>query len=295
MSRIDGPLDQTESQNRDPGIDVLAIVLNVAAPIIGLLTTPASGAAATILAFTKQFLGQERQRANAEALRDGLKEGVSDLGGRLETVEKRLAGIEAEEAVILAVRQTLVTARVDKARRFGWILGATLSEDAPNWQEAAEFIRNLEEFSDADLETLKILWKVQRTAYRVINKTGPRKMSTDANDYTKTWTGVLDHAQKAGVSKDDWSSRCARLGGFGLTVLVQPNPSFQRTDDTCYRLTGRAVRLLKLLGRNVDPSEYPKVLYNAAGSKVTVEDEDQAKGLGEGWPESPDAFGKPPV
>jgi hypothetical protein len=34
---------------------------------------------------------------------------------------------------------------------------------------------------------------------------------------------------------------------FGHTVLVQPNPSFQGPDAQCFRLTGRAVRVLKML------------------------------------------------
>ena len=128
----------------------------------------------------------------------------------------------------------------EKVRRFGRILGATLAEDAPDWQEASEFIRNLEEFSDLDLEALKILWKVQRQAPQVNDATsGRRQMSTNANDYTNTWSGVLSHVEKAGVSKDDWYSRCGRLSGFGLALQVQPSSSSQGTEDTCYRLTGR--------------------------------------------------------
>ncbi|HJZ78082.1 MAG TPA: hypothetical protein VKE51_40425 [Vicinamibacterales bacterium] len=111
------------------------------------------------------------------------------------------------------------SARLDKARRFGEVLGGTLANDSPNWAEAADFIRTLESLNEADIEGLRILWRVQKQAFREMTSQ-QRGMSTDANDYTTTWTGVLDRATRAGVSKDDWYSRCARLSGFGLTVLV---------------------------------------------------------------------------
>jgi len=124
-----------------------------------------------------------------------------------------------------------------------------------------------------------------------MDSTSKRKeMSTDANDYTEKWTDVLDHATKAGVSKDDWYSRCGRLSGFGLVLPVKANSISQATEDGCYRLTSRAVRLLGLLGRNLDRTAYPKTLYHAAMEPVTVDDEDEESALGEGWAESPDAF-----
>ena len=63
----------------------------------------------------------------------------------------------------------------------------------------------------------------------------------------------------------------------------------------CPRTLGRysrAVRLLNLLGRNVDPSAYPKVKYDATKEPVTVDDEDAERALGEGWAERPAAFEK---
>ena len=198
-----------------------------------------------------------------------------------------LQGPDAEEAFVVALRQALGSARLNKVHWFGQVLGATLAEDAPDWQEAAEFIRSLEEFSDADFEALRILWKVQRTVYRGVDSpTGRPEMPTGGDHFTRTWNDVLDNAKKSGVSNDDWYSRCGRLGGFGLVLQVQTNSSYQSPEHTCYRLTGRAVRLLGLLGRKVDPKEYPKWLYKGP-NKVEVADEDAESALGDGWTEMP--------
>ena len=128
------------------------------------------------------------------------------------------------------------------------IIGKTGARQTPDWQQAAEFIRSLEQLTDSDIQTLKFFWRVQRGAYRK-EKSGSfdqLAMSTDSNDYTRTWKDLLDIVERAGISRDDWDSRCGRLAGFGLTSPVQPNPSFQGPDAVCFRLTGRAVRLLEL-------------------------------------------------
>ena len=74
--------------------------------------------------------------------------------------------------------------------------------------------------------------------------------------------------------------------------MVRENRAYQGNDAMCYRLTGRGVRLLKVLGMNVDPGAYPAVFYNAAGQTVTVNDEDERDALGDGWADTPAAFAK---
>jgi hypothetical protein len=286
MGKIDDPLDQTEFQHRDEGVARgLTILLNFAAPVVSLLSQE-FGALATLGAFATQFTAQHRLDSRARALQEGLREAYGDLESRQESIEKKVVGPEAEEAITVAVRNALNSARLDKAHRFGRIIGATLAEDAPNWREAAEFIRTLEEFSDSDLEALRILWNNQRSAYRVITN-DRREMSTDANDFTGKWKDILEQASKQSITKDDWYSRCARLSGFGLTALVQSNAAHQGPDAMCYRLTGRAVRLLKLLGKNIDPGAYPAWRYHPTKPEQIVNDEEEDLALGEGWSDRP--------
>src|SRR5262249_30956705 len=232
---------------------------------------------------------QEHDAQRAQAFREGVHERFNVLNGRIETTEKKATGPDAEEATHLAWRHAMNSARLDKARRLGEVLGGTLANDSPNWAEAADFIRTLESLNEADIEGLRILWRVQKQAFREMTSQ-QRGMSTDANDYTTIWTGVLDRATRAGVSKDDWYSRCARLSGFGLTVLVYPNQSQQGPDAICFRLTGRAVRLLQLLGVNTDPGVYPRWKYHATEEARTVQDEDEERRLGPGWADTPNPF-----
>jgi hypothetical protein len=59
------------------------------------------------------------------------------------------------------------------------------------------------------------------------------------------------------------------------------------TAPTCYRLTGRAVRLLQLLGLNVDPGAYPRWKYHPTQQERIVQDEEEEQRLGPGWANTP--------
>lgn len=286
MTLLDGEYEPLE----DGLPALLPALLSVAAPYLALLSPHVSAltAAGAVLG---DFFSRSKAEERVRALKDEIVSRSESAKLTDDGLARKLASPAAKEALTVAVLQAVQTPRLEKVRRFGAVVGAQLATETPDWDEAVEFLRDLEQVSDTDIEALRILWRVQQSAYRVIS-TSRREMSTNANDYTRTWTGVLSHVEKAGISKDDWYSRCARLGGFGLTVPVQPNPSFQGPDAMCYRLTGRAVRLLKLLGRNVDPSAYPSWRYHATKPAVVVNDEDEDSRLGEGWADSPAAFQK---
>jgi hypothetical protein len=291
MGRIDEPLHQIDAQNppADPGGGIAA-VLNVAGVLATLLPGGAAfSAAAQLAAFAKQFHDNARETARAEAFVRGLVEQLSDEGRRIDTLERRVRGPEAEEAVVVAIQRTSNAARLDKARQYGRIIGGTANQSEPDWQEAAQFIRDLEQFTDRDVLALKILWRLQRTSYKV--KEGDRRMmSTGADNYSKGWKEVLERARTSGFVQDDWYSECARLSGFGLALQVQANPSYQGPDSVCYRLTGRAVRLLNLLGMNTDSGAYPSVRYHPTLGTKTVNDEDEDAALGPDWVDTPAKF-----
>jgi hypothetical protein len=168
----------------------------------------------------------------------------------------------------------------------GQVLGSTLAADSPDWQEAAEFIADIEEFGDTDIIALKVLWISQRDAFRVIEN-GDRKMSTDANDYTAKWKEVIEAAQKIGISREEWYSRCGRLSGFGLVLAVQSNQAHQGPGDTCFRLTTRAVRLLNSIGYPAVHGAYPRWLYKPGAVEKLVNDPDEHRAAGDGWFDTP--------
>lgn len=290
---IDDPLDQAaQRRDTDNGQNMLSPLLNIAGPLLALLTAssaPESVAATTAgVAFVWDLIDSKRQTAGASTMIRALVVAHRDANGRLDGLEAKLRGLDAEEAFVKGARASAMTARLEKARRIGQVLGSTLAQDSPNWVEAAEFIATLEEFGDNDIRALKTLWVVQRAGMRVVED-GQKKMSTDANDYTSTWKEVLSAALKAALGHEEWYSQCGRLTGFGLVLPVQPNQAHQGPGATCYRLTTKAVRLLNALGYRADPSAYPKWIYKPKGEKRLVQDHDEHLAAGDGWFESPQA------
>lgn len=282
---IDDPLDQVHAQHRDrEQTDVLAPVLNVSAIVVGLMSS-GLGAAVATAALVNQLLDARRGAASAAALHSGLVDAFRMCEGRLDTVEAKVKGLDAEEAFVKAARAALMTPRLEKARWMGQVLGSTLAADSPNWKEAAEFIGDLEQFGDDDIEAVRIFWKVQRGEYRS-NVGADVFMEGDDAAYVASWGKVLTRVKVAGIPVDDWLARCGRLGGFGLVVPVQAQSPLHR-DGLKYRLTTRAVRLLKVLQLFVSPSSYPAARYHATMGSRTVKDEDEDKQLGEGWQSEP--------
>lgn len=261
---------------------VPAVVIELAAIALAAVM-PGPGAVLSGAVVVGKLLGDDkRKELAAETFRRGIEHSFKACHGRIEGIEDRVRSLDAEEAWVKGARAALLTAKLDKARRMGQILGSTLAADSPNWVEAAEFIATIEEFGDDDIRAIKIMWPVQRTAMRVRNTAGELKMSTDANDYTSSWKQVLERAAKANFDLEEWYSTCGRLGGFGLVLPVQPNQAHQGPDATCYRLTTKATRLLRSLGFDADPRAYPKVVRNN-GQERTVQDQDEHLALGEGW------------
>ena len=143
------------------------------------------------------------------------------------------------------------TARTEKIRRFGQVVGATLSSDSADWERATEFVRDLEQLNDHDLAAMQLLWDMQHE-----QEAAPGRMHTDGNRYTGEWNRVIGFAaSRLHWHSDELYSRCGRLAGFGLALEVQRNGSHQGPSDHCFRLTGKAVQLLRMLG--VTPTGLP--------------------------------------
>jgi hypothetical protein len=70
---------------------------------------------------------------------------------------------------------------------------------------------------------------------------------TDPNPYTERLVRVLEAVDAAGIPRDEFYARCSRLNGFGLAIEVPRNNAREAPGDHCFRLTGRAARLMRLL------------------------------------------------
>ena len=72
-----------------------------------------------------------------------------------------------------------------------------------------------------------------------------------------------------------------------MAIPVQATSPLQGQQGPVYRLTTKAVRLMKLLNVYVDPSAYPAARYHPDGSSRTVKDEDEDRTLGPEWRDKP--------
>jgi hypothetical protein len=112
-------------------------------------------------------------------------------------------------------------------------------------------------------------------------------MSMNPNEFTVSWKELLARVDELQISRDDWDARCGRLAGFGLAAPVQPNPTRAGNEGMCFRVTGRGVRLLELLGRNVQPGAYPSMRYHPTKKPCVVQDENEDRALGAEWADGP--------
>jgi hypothetical protein len=243
MPTIGDREDERDTSLQGETASLVPAVASAIAGLAGLLGNPAVGAAAAATAFIGRFSAGHRWKTKIEAMIEGFRRRFEEVGGRLDRLEAIASDPLVEDVLSAALVQTMLSPRVELARRYGRVLGATLAADAPRWEEAGEFIRDLERLTDDDLRALSLLWRVQQAGQLTDGE-----MSTDANHYTSTWTEVLSHVGQARITRDDWYSRCGRLVGFGLANEVQRNPTHQSPSDACFRITGRAVRLMSLLG-----------------------------------------------
>lgn len=243
MPRNDDTVDQRDTSLLGETASLVPITATLTAWLATLLGDRGISVVAAATAFCSRFLADRQWKMRVEEMLAGLRERYQALGGRVDSLETIATGPVAEDVLSTAFVHTILTPRIERARRYGRVLGATMAAAAPRWEEAGEFIRDLERLTDDDLHALSLFWRVQRSG-----QLADGEMSTDANRYTSTWTGVLSHVEEAGITKDDWYSRCGRLTGFGLANEVQRNPAHQSPSDACFRITGRAVRLMGLLG-----------------------------------------------
>jgi hypothetical protein len=220
--------------------------------IVSALTGSATSPSATVAAITSivlQIANARRDGRNAMAWKEGLNEAIKDLDTRILNIETKLSNDQAREAVMVAVEAAQRSVREDKAEMFGRIIGATLGQHTPNWSEATEFVRDVERFTDLDLKTLMLLWQRHR-AFVTLQPDGRPTVLLDSNRFVSGWQEAVKAAADSGLSQEEFDSRCARLTGFGLAVVVSSTPAASYGPVvSVYRITGRAVRLLELLGR----------------------------------------------
>jgi hypothetical protein len=183
------------------------------------------------------------------------------------------------EAVRIGLRTVLQSQQPQRAYQIGSIIGSTFRSHR-SWEEATEFIQDLERLNRVDIDAIKLLWRHQREVFRTpASVDGQREISFKGDELRDSWGKVVAASRARGISADDWDARCARLGGFGLASPFQFTLAGSGHRSP-FRLTGRAGRFLTLLGRNTEPGAYRAMRYHPTEPERRVEDEDDDAALG---------------
>lgn len=235
MSQIDDPIEAVKQQYPEESagpISVMLDVLSVLHPFAGVGNV------------FRQFISQAEQRARVKALFESIEWYIKRHEKKIEELEleNQLQTSEAKEAVIAGVTEALLSPDVNKIKRFAAILGHGFLRKGSktDWENAATYIRELSQLGDDDILVLRILHKLQQTAFI------GQQEKPDQPQFAGTMERALITAEQENMSREDVYSRCARLNGFGLTLQME-RPRGMVAVDYVYRLTRHGKHLIEIL------------------------------------------------
>jgi hypothetical protein len=159
---------------------------------------------------------------------------------RIEDVEAKIESPAFVETILIAVNKALQSASSKKVKRFATILGyeAVYGGTEGSLEDAAAFIRTLEELGERDIEALRLLQHHQ-TQYNYLD------YSTVIDQYRF----IVPRIEDAGFTKDEFHARCSRLSGYGLVLrmdirgTISPVPA----GEFAFRITELGAKLADIL------------------------------------------------
>lgn len=168
---------------------------------------------------------------------------IRSLEQDVNSMEEKFESPAFVQTLLFTAERTARTASHEKIKRFAAILGFGLVNNKTDqeWEDAAAYIRTLDEISEADIEAMKLLYSIQAELLR------PNKNDYDPNQFTLTMGKILVKVDKSGMTRDEFYSRCARLQGYGLVISVEKNIARNRPKDYCFRLTFSGKNLVEML------------------------------------------------
>jgi len=235
MAKIDDPLGQIKAgaQNppKSPGAEIALRMTNWI-PVIG----------GTIRKALDAIRGQDKDE-RLEFLINAIIEQLETHESDLDEVSRRLEEAEFRRLVSVTIERIFFGANEVKIKRFAAVLtnAATIDKTDQDYEDAAAFIRALDELSEDDLRVLKHLYNHQGT---LVNE----NHAMPYNTFFPAMKTMLADARNLGMQMDDFFSRCNRLSGYGLALeLSTKHATMGSPDDFAFRLTLLGKRLVQML------------------------------------------------
>jgi len=147
------------------------------------------------------------------------------------------------ETVLVAVNETLRTARVERIKRFARVLSYELvyGNKVTTSEDATTYIRTLSELAEADLSVLSTMYQFQANLdleyialYGVPLILEPMRQT------------VIE-AKARGILREELYSRCSCLTGYGLVLQMDKSRFNASPDEFVFLLTSSGRKLIQIL------------------------------------------------
>jgi hypothetical protein len=172
------------------------------------------------------------------------------------TIDKVLDKLELEnmvQVVAVAAERVFWGASKKKAKRFAAVVANTIesAESEQDFEEAAYFIRALDELSEDDIRVLKHLYSHQK---HILNENHALTYNEFFNN--NGMKNMLLDARNLGMQMDEFYARLHRLSGYGLALpLDKSHGSMGNPDDFAFRMTLLGRRLVDMLVRGGESTD----------------------------------------
>lgn len=165
----------------------------------------------------------------------------------IERIHEKLESENVLRVIATAVENMFWGTSKKKTERFAAVVANAIEFDKSDQEleDAALFIRALEELSEDDLRVLKHLYNHQ--SHRVNEQ---HAMPYNEFFQNEEMRKMLADARNLGMQMDEFYSRCSRLTGYGLALeLSTKHGSMGDPNDFAYRMTLLGKRLMDMLAR----------------------------------------------
>lgn len=196
-----------------------------------------------------------RSESGLSVFEEQILEFCEDLEKDLDELKEEVRSDERVQRLItVGVERIFWGARQAKAQRFAAVIAHTVAGEKTDrqFEDAASYIRALDELSEDDLKVLHHLYRYQSNLVLENHARDPGSFYERGGIIP-----MLRNIGYLGMQMDDFYSRCERVSGYGLAMRLERRPLEINENDRPFRMTlsgKRLVEMLKITERPVDES-----------------------------------------
>jgi hypothetical protein len=242
MAAIDDPIDAVHQQFPDKSQGVFAVASRFSAPF-----NPFAG----VLDAARQYFSDKGRDQRVNAFLEAFEFYIKRHERQIEELSDKINSPEFVEPFIVAINKAIETTNIIKIKRFAAVMAYELVTDGTpqSLEDAAAFIRALNELGEEDIKALRLLHRHQ-TQYRY----------QDYNLVIDQYGKILPRIAEAGFTTDDFYARCSRLGGYGLVLQLDIRGTIIQipTGEFVFRITELGKKLTDILLSAKDEEVIPQ-------------------------------------